>query len=128
MRFMSISCTMQMPVLDKISNMQCTLKMDSFTRAQKLLPVMAELEEDLDAIVNGIGLNGVLMVARQSNPDIPSADRFRNLYRMFKARLHDDPSYMQCVMSRLPEIVAKYNGDNIVPILSDPEFLALLGQ
>ena len=126
MRFMSIGCTMQMPVLDKLSNVYCSLQMDSYTRAQKLLPVMAELEEDFDAIVNGIGLNGVLMVARQANPDVPSADRFRCLYRSFKERLHDDPCFMQCVMTKLPTIVSKYDGNNIVSVLSDPEFMELI--
>lgn len=117
-----------MPVLCKLNEVRCGPKADNYSRAQRLLPVMAELEEDLDRVVNGIGLNGVLTLARQTNNDVPSASRFRVLYSNFKDRLHNDPAYMQNVMQKLPEITGKYDGDNLVTVLSDPDFLDLLGR
>lgn len=128
MRFVNLSCTMEVPIMGKMCSLQCNTQQDSYSRAQEMLPVIAELEDSLDLIVNGIGLNGVLMVARQANPDVPSRDKFRSLYRDFKEKLHSDPHFMQRVMTEMPKITQKYQTNNIVPLVSDPDFLGLLSR
>ncbi|MFV0357739.1 MAG: hypothetical protein ACK5LG_21935 [Bacteroides thetaiotaomicron] len=106
--------------------MNCNSQPGSYERAQLALPVLAELEESLDRIINGVGINGVLMVARMSNPDVPSADLFRKMYCNFKQRIRDNPQFMKTVIDKVPSIMARYPGSNIVNLVGDSEFIDLL--
>lgn len=125
---MSLTGSMPLPVVSKFRVVQGITKPGSYERVQATLPLVAELEEDLDELFYSIALNGMLMIARMSNQDTPSSDRLRSLYCKFKGNLRADPMFLREVMDRMPDIMAKYSTDDITQIVADKEFLSLLSS
>lgn len=122
----SLSGSVSLPVIGKLRNLCAVTKPGSYERAQAGLPMIAELEEALDAVLYSISINSILMLGRLSNQNIPSSDRLRKQYCSFKSKIHTDPQFLRKVMDDLPKIVAKYNSSNMVDLVGDDEFLALL--
>lgn len=115
-----------LPVVSKLRGLKDETVAGSYERAQATLPVVAELQENLDQVIYSVGLSGVLMMARLQNQEIPSVNRLQQYYSNFKERLISDPSFMREVIDTLPEIVARYETINFTFILADKEFLSLL--
>ena len=123
----SLCGSLSLPVVNKLRILHCKTQPGTPERAQKTLPVLSELEDNLDMVLNCISINGVLMVGRVDHPRLPSSNRLRSLYSQFKLRLQEDPKFMRKVIDILPDIAAKYSSTNIMDIVGDDEFLDLLG-
>lgn len=126
MTCMTLCGVVQLPVVNKLRTVHCNTQPGSYERAQAALPVLAELQEDLDGVLFCVGLNNVLMVGRLVHVNLPSAERLRTQYQQFKQRLMDDPVFMKRVLDVLPMIAANHSSSDIMDIVGDDEFLALL--
>lgn len=124
--YTSLSGCMTLQVVGKFRTVHDTTRPGTYERTQAGLPLIAELEEDLDQLAYSVAINGMLMLARVVNVDTPSAERFRRLYADFKNSLHTNPKFMNQVINQLPDIVARYSTNDIMYLLSDRDFLALL--
>ena len=122
----SLSGSMPLQVVSKFRNLNSRTKPGSYERAHASLPLVAELEDNLDDLFYSVSLNNLLMMARMLNQDIPSSDRLRSLYCAFKDSLHTDPAFMKQVIEQMPVITARYATDDIMCIMADRDFLALL--
>lgn len=126
MSCLCLSGSLILPILGKFRNLNTRVSSDSYVRAQKVLPLLAELEDNLDEAVGSIGLTSVLMLARQINPDVPSAGRLRDWYTSFKKQLMEDPVFMYRVVDELPRIIARHDTLDFTEIIADKDFLSLL--
>lgn len=122
----TLTGSLSLPVVNKLRYVETSTKAGTPERARAALPVIAELEEDLDLVLNCISINGVLMVCRLNNPAIPSSSKLRMLHQKFKDKLRDEPRFMRQVVDILPAIALKYQSSNPIEIIGDEEFLKLL--
>lgn len=123
-----LSGSLELPVVNKLRGIELSTRPGTPERAQAALPVLAELEEDLDDVLNCVGVNGVLMVCRLNNPQLPSCQKLRNLHAKFKEKLRGESRFMRKVIDTLPAIASKYQSSNPFEIIGDAEFVNLLSS
>ena len=122
----TLTGSLSLPVVNKLKSLEKSTKPGTSERAIAALPVIAELEEDLDTVLNCISINGVLMMCRLNNPKIPSSSRLKALHQRFKDRLRDEPKFMRLMVDNLPAIALRYESTNPIEIIGDEEFMNLL--
>ena len=123
--YTSLSGSVHLSAIGGFRVASCTTKPGSYERICAGLPLIAELEEVLDDLVQSVSLNNVLMLVRIRNPCVPSSDRFRIVYRLFRDRLHGDPLFARTVIDNLAIVISRCVDDAIGDVISDDEFLNL---